>query len=181
MRLFVAIEIPAEIRAKIMDFVATVKPKVPGARWVRPEGLHITLKFLGNVADEKRDAIEGALRTIKSAGFKLSLQKTGAFPTPKYPRVLWIGIDSGPELANLATQVDQVLSPLAFEREKRAYTPHVTLARMDERGKKSDVAAALSEPNISFGTMTATDFHLYESKLSPQGARYTKLTSFWLT
>ena len=181
MRLFVAIEIPAEVREKVMDFISAVKPRVQGARWVRPEGLHITLKFLGNVADEKRGAIESALRAIKSPGFKLSLQNTGVFPIPKYPRVLWIGIDSGPELASLAGQTDEVLFPLGFEREKRAYTPHVTLARMDERGKKSDVAAALSEPNVSFGTMTATEFHLYESKLSPQGARYTKLTSFALT
>jgi len=178
MRLFVAIEIPSDIRERIMAFVAAVQPKVQGTRWVRSEGLHITLKFLGNVQDEKRGAIESALSTITHPGCKLSLEKTGVFPTLKHPRVLWIGIDSGPELANLAAQADRVLSPLGFEREQRAYTPHVTLARMDERGKKSDVAAALSEPNLSFGTMTATQFHLYESKLSPQGARYTKLTSF---
>src|SRR5215469_11502423 len=134
MRLFVAIEIPAEIRVRIMDFVAVVKPRVHGARWVRPEGLHITLKFLGNVKDEKRGAIEGALNTMRSPGFTLSLHNIGVFPTPKHPRVLWIGIDSGPELANLAAHADNVLSPLGFEPEKRPYTPHVTLARMDERG-----------------------------------------------
>ena len=82
-----------------MDFVAVVKPRVHGARWVRPEGLHITLKFLGNVKDEKRGAIEGALNTMRSPGFTLSLHNIGVFPTPKHPRVLWIGIDSGPELA----------------------------------------------------------------------------------
>jgi 2'-5' RNA ligase len=181
MRLFVAIEIPSEIREKILDFISALKPRTQGARWVQPDGLHVTLKFLGNVADEKRGVIEGALRTIKSPSFTLSLHNTGVFPTPKYPRVLWIGIDSGPELAALAAQADEVLSPLGFEREKRAFTPHVTLARLNERGKKLDVRAALSERNVSFGTMTAMEFHLYESKLSPQGARYAKLTSFALT
>lgn len=181
MRLFVAVEIPAEIREKIADFIARVKPRLDGARWVRPEGMHITLKFLGNVVDEKRGAIESALDTIKSLGFTLSLQNIGVFPTPRSPRVLWIGIDSGPELARTAAQVDQALAPLGFEREKRAFTPHVTIARFNERGKKSDVSPVLSEPNLSFGTMTATEFHLYESKLSPQGARYTKLATFALT
>jgi len=181
MRLFVAIEIPSGIREKILDFISALKPAIQGARWVQFDGLHVTLKFLGNVADEKRGAIESALRTIKRPSFTISLQNTGVFPAPKYPRVLWIGIDSGPDLAALAAQADEVLSPLGFEREKRAFTPHVTLARLNERGKKLDVRAALSEPNVSFGTMTATEFHLYESKLSPQGARYTKLTSFALT
>lgn len=180
MRLFVAIEIPAGIREKIREFIARIKPQVEGARWVRPEGLHITLKFIGNVADEKRGPIERSLGSIKSPGFNLTLQNIGVFPTPKSPRVFWVGINSGPELANLAAQADEALAPLGFEREKRAYTPHVTLARFNDRGKKPDMRAVLSEPNVSFGTMTATEFHLYESKLSPQGAHYAKLTSFVL-
>ena len=102
------------------------------------------------------------------------------FPNARSPRVLWVGIDSGPELAALAEQVDAALTLLGFERENRAFTPHVTLARFKEGGKKQNVASALPESQPSFGTMTAPEFHLYESKLSPQGARYSKLASFAL-
>ncbi|PYY15303.1 MAG: RNA 2',3'-cyclic phosphodiesterase [Acidobacteria bacterium] len=180
MRLFVAIEISPDIRARITDFILRTQPCLTNARWGRPEGLHITLKFLGNVADQRRNAIEEALGRIASRQFDVSLQNIGVFPNARSPRVLWVGIQSGPELANLATIVDGVLVQLGFEREKRAFTPHVTLARFKEGSRTQNVSSALPESNPSFGTMTATEFHLYESKLSPKGASYSKLASFAL-
>ena len=180
MRLFVAIEIPADIRERIADYVSPVRPRLANTRWVPPEGSHITLKFLGNIADERRHAIEGALQKVHASRFRLSLQDVGMFPNARSPRVLWVGIDSGPELAALAQEVDAALARLGFERENRPFTPHVTLARFKEGGKKQNVASALPESQPSFGTMTAPEFHLYESKLSPQGARYSKLASFAL-
>ena len=181
MRLFVAIEIAPEIRDRINEFVSQIKPMLANARWSRPEGLHITLKFLGNVPDEKRSAIEDKLRGISAAQFSLSFSEVGVFPNAKSPRVLWVGVGTSGELARLAEQVEAALAPLGFEREKLAYTPHVTLARFNDRGKKEDASAALSSaPKAGFGTMTATEFHLYESKLSPQGSRYSKLASFAL-
>ena len=180
MRLFVAIEISAEIRARINEFVTRLQPRLTNARWARPEGLHITLKFLGNVADERRPIIEQALHRIDAPRFEVSLHRIGVFPNPKSPRVLWVGIESGPELTNLAKETDNVLASLGFEREKRAFTPHVTLARFKEGTKALNVGAALPELDLSFGTMTATEFHLYESKLSPKGASYSKLASFAL-
>jgi 2'-5' RNA ligase len=179
MRLFVAIEIAPEIRDRINKFVETLRPKVANARWSRPEGMHITLKFLGNVADEKRSSIESALTQFKQAPISVTVQDLGAFPNAKSPRVLWVGISSGPDLGDLAEQVDAAMQPLGFEREKRAFSPHVTLARFGE-GKKANIASLLSEAKPSFGKMTAAEFHLYESKLSPQGSRYIKLASFAL-
>jgi 2'-5' RNA ligase len=179
MRLFVAIEIAPEIRDRIMEFVSRIKPQLAGARWSRPEGLHITLKFLGNVATEKRSAIESKLGKITAMQFSLGVGDVGVFPNPKSPRVLWVGLKAPPDLALLAEQVDASMHPLGFERERRAFTPHLTLARFKESGKKADVSSALaSVPKAGFGTMTATEFHLYESKLSPQGSRYGKLASF---
>ena len=180
MRLFVAIEISSEIRKRIDDFVKHIQPHLPNARFVRPEGLHITLKFLGNVADERRSAIEGALRQIKASHFEVSVRNIGFFPNPRSPRVLWVGIESGPELGTLATAADKELATIGFEREKRSFTPHVTLARFKEGGKTGNVSSVLPASSPSFGTMTATEFHLYESKLSPKGASYFKLADFVL-
>lgn len=180
MRLFVAIEISAEIRQRINEFVTRLQSRLTNARWVRPEGLHITLKFLGNVADERRAVIEQALRRINATRFEVSLHRIGVFPNPRSPRVLWVGIDSGRELANLAKEADNVLASLDFEREKRAFTPHVTLARFKEGTRALNVGSALPELDLTFGTMTATEFHLYESKLSPRGSSYSKLASFQL-
>ena len=178
MRLFVAIEISAEIRQRINEFVSQMRLRLTDARWVRPEGLHITLKFLGNVADERRPVIEQALRRIDAARFEVSLHRIGVFPNSRSPRVLWVGIESGPELPNLAKEVDNYLASLGFEREKRAFTPHVTLARFKEGAMVPNVSSMLTESSLSFGKMTATAFHLYESKLSPKGAAYSKLASF---
>src|SRR5215468_9672246 len=145
MRLFVAVEISAEIRERITEFVDQIRPRLAPARWSHPEGLHITLKFLGNVADQRRAPIEDALARIKASPFHLSLRNIGVFPNPKSPRVLWVGIDSGPELPELAGRTDDALAPLGIEREKRAFTPHVTLARFKEGSRTSNVTAALSE------------------------------------
>jgi 2'-5' RNA ligase len=111
----------------------------------------------------------------------LSVTGIGAFPNSRSPRVLWLGLEAPKELPGLAEKVDAALGPLGFEREKRAFTPHVTLARFKQSRRRPDVGPALSSaPEAGFGTMTATEFHLYESKLSPQGSRYTKLASFAL-
>jgi 2'-5' RNA ligase len=179
MRLFVAIEIDPGIRERIHEFVSSLRSKISGARWVRPEGLHITLKFLGNVADERREQIENALRSVRGREVTLSLKQLGVFPNPRSARVLWVGIEAGPELQQLATAVDQQMNSLGFEREKRAFSPHVTLARFNQR-PEGDLGPLLSSAQPGFGTMTANEFHLYESKLSPQGSRYTKLASFKL-
>jgi RNA 2',3'-cyclic 3'-phosphodiesterase len=182
MRLFVAIEIAPEIRDRIVEFISTIRSQLGSARWSHPEGLHITLKFLGNVPDQKRRAIEKKLGSVKSPSFSMTIGDAGAFPNAKSPRVLWVGLDAPTDLARLAEQVDIAMSSLGFEREQRVFTPHVTLARFNGRGNKLNVGPALSSvPEAGFGTMTATEFHLYESKLSPQGSRYIKLASFPLS
>ncbi len=179
MRLFVAVEIEPGIRERINEFVSDLRGKISGARWVRPDGLHITLKFLGNVVDERRRTIENALRSVREKPVTLSLKQLGLFPNPRSPRVLWVGIEAGSELEQLAVAVDQQLGSVGFEREKRPLSPHVTLARFNERSR-GNLGSVLEEAQPSFGTMTANEFHLYESKLSPQGSRYIKLAGFKL-
>jgi 2'-5' RNA ligase len=180
MRLFVAIEIAPDIREKIQAYVSRLEPKLQNARWARSEGLHITLKFLGNVTDDRVAHIERELSNVIGAKFSIRVHGVGVFPNLRSPRVLWAGLEAGPELGSLAASVDQAMATAGFGAEKRAFTPHVTLARLSERRGKVDLRFLASEPQPDFDTMTAKEFHLYESKLSPHGSRYMKLSTFSL-
>ncbi len=190
MRLFVALDIPDSIRSKIRTFVDGVRGFAPDVRWVAPESLHVTLKFIGEQPDAKLGAIKDALASVKAEGMDVSFGGTGFFPAANSARVFWIGIEADPHLAALAAAVDKSLKPLGIEREQRAFSPHLTLARFGsgrpQRGKGDrpnrlfavlrDRLAQMAPPD--FGTMTACEFFLYLSKLSPKGAQYTKLERF---
>ncbi len=194
MRLFVALDIDKPIRERILRFVDGVLPFAPDARWVKPESMHVTLKFIGEQPDVALPSIKQALQQISAASININFRGYGFFPNPKSARVFWVGIESGPELAVLASAVDQSLSTLAIPKEERPFSPHLTLARSaggsgSPRRNKTDKPnpvfqilqnrlAALPIPE--FGTMTSREFFLYESQLSPKGSRYTKLARFEL-
>ena len=191
MRLFVAIDIEEPIRERIARFIEGVRGFAPEPRWVKPGSLHVTLKFIGETSDYER--ICEALGEVRGEPVNLRFKNTGFFPTPRSARVFWIGIEAGPELAQLASAIDRALQPLGIEPEKRAYTPHLTLARSGSgapRKLKSDcknnLFARLQEnlaalPPPEFGTMTAREFYLFESKLKPGGAEYSKRERFPLS
>jgi RNA 2',3'-cyclic 3'-phosphodiesterase len=192
MRLFVALDIPQEIRERIAQFQTGLKALAPDVRWVSTESFHVTLKFIGEVAPEQLDGFKKALAEVRSERFDVTFRNYGFFPNPRSARVLWVGIEAPEELAQLASAVDVATQTMGIAREEHAFTPHLTLARSGsgrpQRGR-GDAAnqrfARVSEhlqqfPAPEFGTMTATEFFLYESKLSPRGAQYTKLARFAL-
>jgi 2'-5' RNA ligase len=188
MRLFVAVDIDPAIRAAISQFMEGIRGFAPDVRWVQPESLHITLKFIGEW--QRLDELKAALARVRGEPASITFRSTGFFPTPKAARVFWIGIEAPPQLAQLAAGIDQATSALGIESEKRAFTPHLTLARSGSgRPQRAagdrenslfkrlqDRLAAMPSP--SFGTMTAHEFFLFESKLSPKGAHYAKLERF---
>jgi len=192
MRVFIGIDLDDAIRGKIARFLEGVSPFAPEARWVRPESLHITLKFIGEQKEEQVMGIAERLRGVASEPIEIQVSSHGFFPTLKSARVFWIGIQAGQELAALAGQIDARVAELGIEREKRTFSPHLTLARAggrpgDPKRRKSDRpnsvfevlqrrVAAMGE--IDFGTMTANKFILYQSQLSPTGSKYTKLERF---
>ena len=190
MRLFVALDIDAEIRGRIAQFIDGVREFAPDARWVAAQSLHLTLKFIGEWPGEPLDELKRTLAGVRGQPAEITFSGTGFFPTPKSARVFWIGIQAGPELASLAVAVDTATSSLGIEKEQRAFTPHLTLARTGSgrpQRMSSDRANAsfrrlreklAAMPVPAFGTMSAREFFLYESKLSPKGAVYTKLASF---
>jgi 2'-5' RNA ligase len=190
MRLFVALDIDENIRQKIARFMDGVREFAPDVRWVKEESLHITLKFIGERSDVEE--IKQVLANTESAPIEMSFQGHGFFPSPKSARVFWIGIRSNDVLPRLASTMDESLASLGISKEAHAFSPHLTLARTgsgrpargkDDRKNRNfqrlqEKLAALPPPE--FGTMTAREFFLYQSQLSPKGSRYTKLASFAL-
>jgi 2'-5' RNA ligase len=180
MRLFVAIEIPSNIRSAIAAFVQEFRLFAPQAKWVRVENMHITLKFLGETDASKLGAVQAALATIRSdRSVTLDFRGLGFFPNEKRPRVFWIGMESSPNLKTIAADIDQSLHKLGFPLEDRPFTPHLTLARFNTPGLPPRLASAtLENASRSFGTLETREFHLIESKLKSTGAEYTTLHSF---
>ena len=194
MRIFVALDIEQSIRDRIAGFVNGVRGFAPDARWVRPESMHVTLKFVGEQGEKAVDEIKQALASAKAGSMELAVRGYGFFPTLKAARVFWIGVEAGPELPALATTVDDVIAAMGVPREDHPFSPHLTLARSgpgsgSPRWRKGDgprptfqklqeKLAALPAPE--FGTMAAREFFLYESQLTGSGAKYTKIARFAL-
>jgi RNA 2',3'-cyclic 3'-phosphodiesterase len=184
-RLFVALEIPAAVRENLAGLIgelrgADVASSRNKARWVPAENLHVTLKFIGHVDGGKLDAIRAALAEVGSdSAVELRFRGLGFFPSEKRPRVLWAGIAASPNLAPLARAMDARLEKLSIARETREFSPHLTLARFDPPGISEKLrAAAVQNAQREFGVVRSDEFQLFESKTRPNGAEYTRLTSF---
>jgi 2'-5' RNA ligase len=192
MRLFVALDIDDAIRQRIQRFMEGVSGFAPEARWVRPESLHVTLKFIGEKPNQAVEEIKRVLSGVRSESIELSFRGYGFFPTAKAARVFWVGIDSGPQLVSLAKAIDETTFALGIPKEGHPFAAHLTLARgggrsRAPRGEKGDTQnktfqrlqeklAAL--PGPVFGTMATHEFFLYQSQAAPGGSRYTKIARF---
>ena len=194
MRLFIALDIDDGIRERISRFVEGVQGFAPDVRWVKPESLHVTLKFIGEQPESAVEQIKSTLRIISATTTEIHFRGYGFFPTAKSARVFWVGMETGPQLASLAAVIDERIAPLGIPKEDRAFSPHLTLARGpggsgSPRWRKGDgpnrafqhlQEKLASVPTPEFGTMTPREFFLYQSQLSPKGSKYTKLERFAL-
>lgn len=190
MRLFVALDIPAETRDALASLVARLKPKCPSAGWIRPEAMHVTLKFIGHTPPENLSRINEILAMARSTeAIEMQFRGLGFFPDEKRPRVFWCGVEASPNAAILASDLNQALTKIGIEAEARSFTPHLTLARFKEgNGRGNQVDSGIEIVTLSremhakdFGSMRASEFHLFESKTKPTGAEYTKLSTFHFT
>jgi RNA 2',3'-cyclic 3'-phosphodiesterase len=180
MRLFVALEIPSTVRENLAALIQSLRAVSPQTRWVRPENLHVTLKFIGEVAEAKLTGIrEGLTRVRSEQPVALDFRGLGFFPNEKHPRVLWAGIEASPNLKTLAADVDGATEKLGIPREQRPFSPHLTLARFEPPRLPEKLGAAIHENSgREFGSLRTGQFHLIESKLKPSGAEYTTVESF---
>jgi 2'-5' RNA ligase len=180
MRLFVALDIPDETRAAVGKLIAQLAPLCRGAKWVRVEGIHLTLKFIGEQPEERVARLEKELGAVHSPDpVQLRFASAGFFPSARSPRVFWAGIEASPNLATLAEEIDLRLEPLGIPRERRGFKPHLTLARFNSAAGLPQLRDALAELGpLEFGRATASEFHLYRSQLQRGGAVYTRLATF---
>lgn len=178
-RLFVAMDIPEETRRALGALIERLRAIRSGARWVRVEGMHLTLKFIGEVAPEKSEAIQTALADVRSAAaVEMKFRGVGFFPNAKHPRVFWAGMEATPNLAEIAAEIEKRLEPLGIGREQRAFKPHLTLARFNSEQGLAELRNEIERAGvIEFGASSSAEFHLYESKLKPSGAEYRKVAT----
>jgi 2'-5' RNA ligase len=173
-RLFVAATIPDELLQRLARSSEPLRRRWPAARWTDPANQHVTLKFLGWADAGMLDDVHAACRAVASANApaKLSLGELGAFPSARRARVLWVGLeDPAGLLARIARGLDESLEPLGFPGEKRAFTAHLTLARM-----KTPVGVGeWPDVEIDPTPWTSRTVTLFRSHLSPKGARYEAL------
>lgn len=182
-RCFVAIELPPQIKSLLAQLQDSLKGEGK-VKWVGVGGIHLTLKFLGDVAAEKLPGIISALSLVgrNTAPFSLTLGEMGVFPHPRRTQVVWVGVKDDPEqLQELTRKVEEALSPLGFPSESRPFTPHLTLGRVRE-GASPEERARLGEkaqatPVASPPPFEVRSFNLMKSQLTPQGAIYTPLAS----
>lgn len=178
MRLFVAVNLPEAVRREIWETAAPLRRRGFPVRWVDSDGIHLTLKFLGEVPEDREPEICKGLQAAVRGGktFTLQLAGFGAFPTPQRPRVVWLGCEAAPPLEILQHRVEQEMEQLGFPVEGRAFRPHLTLGRARSGARSSDTArlpAALEQLDFA-ATVPVTSVDLMESRLAPGGASYTR-------
>jgi RNA 2',3'-cyclic 3'-phosphodiesterase len=183
-RLFIALELPPDVLTAIGRLQADLK-KVIGprsARWTRPEGLHLTLKFLGDVPVDQVAVLEAALRQVGPGHqpFELHARSLGCFPNLERPRVLWVGLAGDlAKLRALQADVEQRIEKLGFPADERGFNPHLTLARTAQAASRAEAAsigaAARQHDPGELVSWRVTSVSLMRSQLKPDGAVYTQV------
>ena len=179
LRLFIAVELPDAIKEILAVQVAPFRDRIPLARWTGMNGWHVTVKFLGSTWPRLLAAVQEAVATAASeiGPFESALTEVGAFPSPTRARVLWAGLDDpGESLSKLAARLDDLLSE-DFVAEKRAYTPHLTLARLVPPRNLREFVPDLHGMSVASDRFLIDRLVLYRSHLSPRGATYEPLAS----
>jgi len=181
-RSFLAFELPEEIKTIVARVSGEMRKTALDVRWVKPEFIHLTVVFMGDIQPEQISPMGEELRAVCSGyrPFRISLKPMGCFPNSRSPRVIWLGIDGDLDrMSRFRDQLQEVLSPFGIKREERTLRPHLTLGRFRKPGKRQTeldrlLAAyrVLSSPSCTLG-----DLVLFRSDLKPGGAVYTKMLS----
>jgi 2'-5' RNA ligase len=181
-RSFIAIEIPSPLKARMEEIQRQLRRTDADVKWVRPEAIHLTLKFLGSIRQEDVERISQALAPVLADGesFEVRVLGMGCFPNPRNPRVVWLGVDQGKDaLASLQRAIEQKMAELSFPPEDRPFSPHLTLGRVRSPRGRAGLAQALEKhQGVEIGTFQAQEVILFRSELRPSGAVYTKLGEF---
>jgi 2'-5' RNA ligase len=177
MRTFIAVEIPDELKPKIIAIQKKIAASGADIKLVEPENLHYILRFLGEIDQPTVEKAKTALSGISFPAFDIHITGIGAFPSKSYVRVVWLGCKQGTqEITGLAAAIEDVLAAIGIPKDSRAFTPHLTLGRIRTAQAKDALAKMLNElENTDIGTAHIDKLILFESKLSPVGPTYTPL------
>jgi RNA 2',3'-cyclic 3'-phosphodiesterase len=181
MRLFTALDLPQKVIRNLEDLLETLRPTAR-IQWSPPANLHITTKFIGEWPEAHLEDLQAALGSLgPRPPIAVQIRKLGFFPNARSPRVFWCGVEA-PGLDTLATATDEATARLGIASENRAFSPHLTLARIKERLDLQKLNEAISRlPSLDFGSFSVDRYFLYQSKLHPSGSVYTKLREFPFT
>jgi len=181
MRTFIAFKLPEEVTASLGELQTALKQQGLKLRWVRPDNIHLTLKFLGDISTEEIPAVKRVIRAVsqKQTVFSLEAKGLGVFPTVKKARVLWSGIHGDVKrLRDLQSNLDRALADIGFEPEKRAFRGHLTLGRIKGRIDGRTLVSAISRfGSFASPPLTTERLILFKSDLKPTGAVYQELFS----
>ena len=176
-RLFVALTLPESLRLRL----SALGGGVPGARWVKPENLHLTLRFIGEVDTGMADDVDAALNEVDAPAFDVSFVGAGYFGKPDAARILWAGIEANDILHHLQAKVESALVRTGLQPEKRRFSPHVTLARLKQAPANRVEQFVADHAGFRAGPVPIDRFTLYSSFLSSSGAIYTPEADYPLT
>lgn len=182
-RTFIAVELPLDLKNVIADFQRSIKTENFPVKWVKPENLHLTLKFIGDIDQQTADLMKQKMEEMPPVhnAFETVVSGTGVFPNIKKPRVFWSGITHGAEeLAELAKKVDNFTAGFNIEKEKRSFKPHLTLGRMKNPKFIRGLENFISPDILYAGTFVVDKLILMKSDLKPTGAEYTPLARHML-
>jgi 2'-5' RNA ligase len=178
MRTFIAVELTEEFKKKIEEVQTPLKRLGTDVSWVKPGNVHATLKFLGEVSEDKIEKVFGgaekALEGIK--GFKLSLKDLGCFPNMRKPRVVWIGVEKGKEeLSIMAGKIEQEMENIGYPKENRGFSPHLTIGRVKSSKNIEKLAEQIKKTSFQTEEIEIKEVVVMKSQLNPAGAVYTPL------
>src|ERR1051326_8563485 len=178
MRLFIGLDLPAEVVGNLERLLQELRPTAR-CQWSPPANLHITTKFIGEWPEGRIPELEDVLRRVPPrAPIAVHIQQVGFFPNPHSPRIFWCGIEA-PALEALAADTDSGTATLGIASEKRAFSPHLTLARIKEKLNLQPLREKIAGlPSLDFGQFEVRSFFLFRSQLRPTGSVYTKLSEF---
>jgi 2'-5' RNA ligase len=179
MRLFTGIAIPQDVQRTLAQLIDHLRPHAH-IKWSPPYNLHITTKFIGEWPEARLDELIAVLGGMpKFPPFDILIRGIGWFPNPHSPRVLWAAMNAPPTLQAIAAATDEATATLGIEREKKPFSPHLTLARIKEPIPLLNLRRAIADlTSVDFGTFPVNHFHLYMSKPGPASSIYTQLAEF---
>lgn len=177
-RSFIAIEISKDIKNEIREWQEGLKKSVNGVKWVNPDNIHITLKFLGNIHENQIPDLKQAVSKSVSGmdRFDIEVSGEGCFPNIRRPRVIWLGVEKGKDiLKKIAGNIENECAKIGFEKERRPYSPHFTIGRVKFLKDTSGLQRYFTENGFKSKIFTAKEIILMRSELTPSGAVYIPL------